>query len=183
MKKYLLTIALLFSFIGSSYCQNNHSDSLSFHSGRPSLPLQFLGGSIGYAVLFWPTGGYKFLITGNINDAGGAIFSWLPAGIAVNLVGNISSGRKISYWWGILGAFLGSIVLGPPLYHLAFDNHSPGVVIRYMVLSFPAIIGSMLVYHLGVNNDDAKTTVSTSEILIFPSFTESYGAVNLVVRF
>jgi hypothetical protein len=175
----IFLLLLIFISVSSAQPSIDSSNSASRYV-RPSIVLQFIGGSIAYAIPFWTLSGINY-INGGDEKIGGVILGVIATGVTVPLVGNVVSHCNGSYWAGIGGALIGQLIAGP-LYRYLGDHHN-SVLAQYLALSIPPVMMSILLYQITLSDKDFETQASAKELFIAPSFSKSYGQLNLGVRF
>ncbi len=192
LKGFIPICCLLLIFCTSSlaFCQTMNRDSAShkidtvlvndYHFKKPSVLLQFLGGSIGYAIPFWALGGKEYIRTGD-SKIGSVFLGFIGAGVASAWVGNQDCDCQGSYSLSILGAFVGAIISGP-IYGGALYN-SNSTVLKYLALSIPPTVVSIFIYQLGLTDSDFDPPTKASSLIIAPSYYNMHGGLYLEYKF
>ena len=185
MKRYII-LYLLFFNVAIGYGQDSlsvlktDSSTSSTQLQRPSILYQFVAGSAAYAIPFWALGGKTYIETGDqhLESIFAAI---LVSGATITFLGNTLCNCDGSYWAGIGGAFLGSIIAGPIYGGLLYD--SKNIPLQYMALSLPPVIFSILLYQITLTDEDYETTGSSKQIYLSPLLDKDSYGLNLRIIF
>lgn len=181
---YRVVVAILLSgcIESPSSCQAQTSDSSAHvEKQKPSLLLQFLGGSAAYAVPFWTVHGQEYIFSGEATDAGGVFLGIIASGLAVPFIGNLTCQCDGSYWTAIGGAFVGGLLIAGPLYGGAL-YYSNSTLLKYLALSVPPVVVATLLYNLTLD-ENAYSNSSSYQLFFYPSISKSLKGFGINVRF
>jgi hypothetical protein len=136
------------SYYSTDTASDHIRDSIRMHYS-PSLAdfgIQFLAGEIGFQIPFWSLGGANLLKGKGIGYGFGAVIGIFTAPIAINFVTDLLSPNRGNTWLGMLGSYLGGLLLTS---YLADVFHRPLSPINQLItISVPPVLLGQIFYDL-----------------------------------